>query len=180
MHNAPKKEDEKVVPLSSREKYLYRLGKILDHIYHAPSVELTFQELRKDILYLLDAQESIVFLMSEDQTKLVSIPPAKNITVEINEQSIAGYVATTKTPVIIQNVYNKKELTAIHPNLNFDRDQDITLDVRIVQVMALPMLWGKTLVGVFFLCNKVHGDSFNEEDKISAAKIANNFAMAYQ
>lgn len=179
LNNTPKKEDEKVVPLNSREKYLYRLGKILDHIYHAPSVELTFQELRKDILYLLDAQESIVFLISEDQARLVSIPPAKNISIQVDDQSIAGYVATTKAPVLVQNVYSKKELMAIHPNLSFDRDQDITPDVRIVQVMALPMLWGKTLVGVFFVCNKVHGDSFSEEDKISAAKIANNFAMAY-
>tara|TARA_B110000238_G_C16121865_1_gene437464 strand:- start:573 stop:2573 length:2001 start_codon:yes stop_codon:yes gene_type:complete len=85
--------------------------------------------------------------------------------------SIAGYVALSQLPLIINDPYNKEELAGIHKRLKFaDKfDKNSTFTTR--NIICIPILDSGVLMGVMQVINK-RDVSFSNKDLTLAIEIA--------
>ncbi|MBX9766057.1 MAG: GAF domain-containing protein [Bdellovibrionales bacterium] len=81
----------------------------------------------------------------------VSEPPSGDLLVEINENSIVGYVATTAAPVRVRDAY------ALPPEATYDFNPsyDRASGYRTKSVLAIPIRSKDKIIGVLQLINKV-------------------------
>ncbi len=87
-------------------------------------------------------------------SKFKSGEDIKEIRVPLSNSSIAGYVALNKQEVLIQDVYEEQQLHEIHENLSFNKSFDEKSGFRTKSVIAVPVLFGDVLLGVFQLLNR--------------------------
>jgi len=125
---------------------------------------------RKEILNTYDAEMATIYLVDSTEKEIFSwtILPGtriKNIRIPINKKSIAGYVAQSKKIINIEDVYNRNELLAIDPALSFDSTYDRKNGTRTRQVLAVPILFKKSLLGVIQLINKKSSETFTLEEQ---------------
>lgn len=81
--------------------------------------------------------------------------------IPINTESIAGYIASTRETLNIEDVYQLPEGTSYHYNPSFDE----TTGYQTRSILAAPILnSAHDLVGVIQLINKEQGETFNAED----------------
>ncbi len=100
--------------------------------------------------------------------------------IEINEHSLAGYVAKTGEPLLIPDVYQLKE-TAYQFNKHFDE----IAHYRTKSVLTVPLITSQgTVIGVMQIINKKSKDgrliSFTKEDMRLVNFFANNASVAIE
>ncbi len=81
----------------------------------------------------------------------VSAPPSGDLLVEINENSIVGYVATTAAPVRVRDSYALPAEATYDINPSYDRASGY----RTKSVLAIPIRSKDKIIGVLQLINKV-------------------------
>ena len=96
----------------------------------------------------------------------------KEIRLSISTKSIAGYSALKQVPINIKNVYDDEELTSIDPDLKFDKIWDQEVGFVSKQVLVVPIIFKKFLLGAIQLINRKDGDSFTKVDEQSLAEMA--------
>ncbi|HAW77842.1 MAG TPA: general secretion pathway protein GspE [Alteromonas australica] len=79
------------------------------------------------------------------------------IKVPISPMSIAGYVALSQTPLLIDNPYDQQELKAVHPRLRFADKFDKTSDFKTHNILCIPIMNAGVLMGVMQIINKKAG-----------------------
>ncbi len=57
----------------------------------------------------------------------------------MNTESVAGYTAFSNTVLNILDAYDDDEITALHPDLNFDKTWDAKTGYRTTQILAVPI-----------------------------------------
>jgi HD-GYP domain-containing protein (c-di-GMP phosphodiesterase class II) len=102
-------------------------------------------------------------------------------TIPINQQSIAGYVALTGEPLIIDNVYHLPEEVSYSSNHDFDRISNY----RTRSMLTIPLFSSlNEIIGVIQIINaKDQNDTiipFKEEDKFYVTFLANSAAVAIE
>ncbi len=115
---------------------------------------------------------------AQNDTQLRELPPGEKLpylffSFPINEASIAGYVATKKETLIIDDVY---EISEEKP-YKFNKLTDMTTNYRTKSMFTIPLIMNDgQLLGVLQIINKLNenGDviSFDNDDKI----FINHFA----
>ena len=93
--------------------------------------------------------------------------------VPISQASIPWYVAKTGHIINIRNAHNDKEVSAIHPQLRFDKSWDSSNGRLTKQILAVPVRFHRFPFGVFQLSNKFDDGYFTADDEELAWKIAN-------
>ena len=140
-----------------------------------PSLLDAYHKLEPFILNLFDAERMSIFQRRRQHQDLVARfktgKETKEIKVPISPMSLAGYVALSQSPLLINDPYNQQELAAIHPRLKFADKFDKTSTFKTRNVICVPILDSGVLMGVMQIINKKQG-GFAQEDLDLANTVA--------
>jgi type II secretory ATPase GspE/PulE/Tfp pilus assembly ATPase PilB-like protein len=171
------------LPIENQELNYYKaLHDIANQIHSAKNTDDILINLQDDILSLFDADRITIYVVEgkkkEVYSRFKSADVQREIRVSINNQSIAGYTANTVQTVNIANAYDRDELAKINKDLFFDRSWDEASGYLTKQILSLPVLYKKYVIGVLQLINKKNGDRFTQEDQDSAEEMAKVLGIA--
>ncbi len=157
-------------------EFQQQLNAIYERIHMAERMEDVVWDVMDDVLDVLQAERMTVYERSSDGAEIVSRFKTGDdvgiIRVPLSPSSIAGYVAMSQQSVLIDDVYDAEQLTAIHPRLHFDYSYDQAGGFLTKSMMAVPICFGDTMLGVLQVMNRMDEGAFNEQDLILAQEIA--------
>jgi len=93
--------------------------------------------------------------------------------------SIAGFTALSRKTVNIKDAYDASELATLHASMRFDASWDKKSGFRTTQVLSIPILFDKYILGVLQLLNKRGGGSFSARDQEAAEELAKILGIAF-
>lgn len=142
-----------------------------------------YQELEPLILELLKAERMSIFQRRLQHQDLVARfktgKETKEIKVPISPLSIAGYVALSQLPLIINDPYDSHELSNIHPRLRFADKFDKNSTFKTQNILCVPILNAGVMMGVLQIINKKSGE-FNDSDLKVAQKLADKIGAKFR
>lgn len=146
-------------------------------IYTVRTLDALVDLLRDNLLRVFEIEMASIFLIDSLKMQLVSwvVLPGKSlrkIRIPINKVSIAGYTASARELVLIQDPYDQEELHRIDSDLQFDYSWDKQAGIRTRQILATPIMEQRSLLGVIQLMNKCDDMTFKKEDKILIKELA--------
>lgn len=177
------KSSKKININEERISYLERLHKITHLIHAADNLDEILLHIKDSILSLFDAERITIYIVdklkNEIYSKIKTGAVPTEIRVTINKQSIVGYVASTGASLSINDAYNASELKAIYPDLQFDQSWDKRTGYRTRQILAQPLMYERSLVGVIQIINKKSDDNITQQDRRSLQEIAEVLGLAF-
>jgi len=172
-----------VEALQRELQFSKKLNFITNKIHASKDIDDILINLRESILSLFDADRITIYVVDGINKEIVSRfktgEEVSEIRVPINNKSLSGYSATSGKMVNIVNAYDNNELKQINPELSFDRSWDEITGYKTEQVLAAPIKFGKYLLGVVQLINKVSNKQFTLEDQKNVTEIANVLGIAF-
>jgi type II secretory ATPase GspE/PulE/Tfp pilus assembly ATPase PilB-like protein len=180
--------DSQMLPVEKRgmtfEVLFYRqLQKVTTRIHETENIDQLMLDSSDEICKLLNADRLTLYAVSEDGASIISkiktgLNVAKDLKLPISVQSIAGYVAMSKAPVNIADVYDDDALKRIHPSLAFLKQVDQRSGYRTKQMLVMPILDGDQLHGVVQVINSKADAPFGELEVDGATQICKTLATA--
>jgi type II secretory ATPase GspE/PulE/Tfp pilus assembly ATPase PilB-like protein/putative methionine-R-sulfoxide reductase with GAF domain len=151
---------------------------------HEGSFKRILSGMKKGILSSYQVEMATIYFVDSTQKEIFSwaVLPGNSLSsirIPIGSKSIAGYVAQNRKVVAVQNVYNNQELISIDPALSFDPTWDRKTGVTTRQVLAVPILCHKSLLGVVQLINKQTGEVFTVEDQKQLFDLTESLGNAF-
>ena len=123
---------------------------------------------------LLDAEGATLYLVDPIENKLVSqsikSERVKEISLNIDNSSIAGYTAINRRSMNIKDAY--ADLTGFHPDLVFNKEIDQKTGKKTRNIITQPLVIQDDLIGVLQVVNKISGN-FDEDDQL----LLKNFSI---
>ncbi|MDP3537088.1 MAG: GspE/PulE family protein [Azonexus sp.] len=171
--------------VASRLLFLKNLQTVTNKIHATSNIDEIMLELSQDICNLFNADRLSIYVVGEDKLSIVSkvktgLNSFKDIRLPISEQSVAGYVAATKSPVNISDVYDEVELKQYSPKMQFLKEVDRRTGYRSKQMLVVPVLDSAgELLGVLQLINHRQDVSFPVDVQEGAGELAKTMAIAF-
>ncbi len=169
--------------LDKQIEYQKHLNSITKRIHSAIGTDGILQNLQDDILRLFKAERLTLYTVDNLREEVVSKFKTGNeireIIVPADKKSITGYCAASGKAVNVLDVYDEYELGRINPDLRFDKSWDQRSGYKTNQILAAPIIYNKSILGVIQLINKKEGYSFTQEDQYSILDIANFLQEAF-
>ncbi|NLH20529.1 MAG: hypothetical protein GX462_10775, partial [Thermotogaceae bacterium] len=138
LSNAPQVEE-----LLKNLEFHKSIQNVNNRINSAENIKEIIVDIKEDIrklfninrlkIYAIDKEKKELYTFNSDNDGLTEIRLA------VSNVSIAGYAANNKKTVIINDVYDERELRKINDKLKFDRSSDRQLGVLTGQVVAIPI-----------------------------------------
>jgi type II secretory ATPase GspE/PulE/Tfp pilus assembly ATPase PilB-like protein len=167
---------------NSEISYRKNLQDICNKIHAAEDLDEILVDLKDEITGLFEAERLTVYVVNGKTRELVSRFKSGNETEEIrismSNSSISGCSAFKRKLINIKNVYDRSELKSVDPELEFDRRWDLKAGFKTHQVLAVPIICKKFLLGVIQLINRHGGGSFTRLDEQSAGEMADILGIA--
>ncbi|MES2942583.1 MAG: GspE/PulE family protein [Pseudomonadota bacterium] len=166
------------------EALFYRqLHHVTARIHDTENLEQIMLEASQDICKLLNADRLTLYAVNEDQTAIVSkiktgLNSSSDLKLPISPQSIAGYVAFSRTSLNLPDVYDDEALKQIHPSLTFLKVVDKRSGYRTKQMLVAPILEGKTLHGVLQVINNKSDEPFGDLEVDGVSELCKTLATA--
>ncbi len=180
--------DSQMLPPEKRgvtfEVLFYRqLQQVSTRIHETENIDQIMLESSQDICKLFNADRLTLYAVNEDRSAIISkfktgLNTAKDLKLPISAQSIAGYVAMSKQPVNIADVYDDDALKRIHPTLSFLKEVDKRSGYRTKQMLVVPILDGTVLHGVIQVINNKSDQPFGDLEIEGAAQLCKTLATA--
>jgi type II secretory ATPase GspE/PulE/Tfp pilus assembly ATPase PilB-like protein len=163
--------------------YRKRLMEIANAINAAPGIPEILVDLKDRMLDLVEAERVTIFALDTKNQELFSLFKAgqevREIRVPKSFASIAGFTALSRKTANIASAYDSAELTALHASLRFDARWDKSSGFKTMQVLSIPILFDKYLLGVLQLINKRGGGTFSARDEAAAEELAKILGIAF-
>ncbi len=166
------------------EALFYRqLHHVTARIHDTENLEQIMLEASQDICKLLNADRLTLYAVNDDQTAIVSkiktgLNSSSDLKLPISPQSIAGYVAYSKTSLNLPDVYDDEALKQIHPSLTFLKVVDKRSGYRTKQMLVAPILEGKILHGVLQVINNKSDEPFGDLEVDGVSELCKTLATA--
>lgn len=175
--------EEHVTALQNRLAYAERLKQLMNRIHAAQNIDQLLISLQDDMLDLFEAEHLTLYAVDYDTRELYSrfldLDSVQEIRLDLNERSIAGFVAHSKRTVNLADAYDSAELARLHPALRFDRSWDEKTGVRTRQVLTVPVCGQDgALTGVLQLLNKTGAARFSQADEEQVGELARTLGVA--
>jgi len=168
--------------LKSEVEYRIRLQQIGNKINAAKNLDEILINLKDEILSLFEAQRITIYIVDGKKRELVSRFKSGDeigeIRIPISTSSIAGCSACKQKLLNIKNVYDKNELSTIDVDLTFDSRWDQKTGFTTRQVLVIPIIFQKFLLGALQLINRTDGAEFSERDEQSVQELAHILGIA--
>ena len=175
-------KDRQIQHLTSEVVYRTRLQAICNKINAVNNLDEILIDLKDDITSLFEADRVTLYVVDAHKRELVSRFQSANdieeIHVPISTKSIAGWCAFKNRPVNVTNAYDVKELAAIDPALRFDESWDMLTGFTTRQVLAHPIVFKNSLLGVIQLTNRKVGSAFGQIDERSLKEVSDILGIA--
>ena len=160
-----------------------RLNELILKFNQAENINEIFLELEESLIELFSCERVTIYAIDKKTKQLYSrLKTGKEsleIRVNIDNTSIAGYVANNRKLVNLKDAYDENERNHKYPGICFDSSWDRKSGFRTRSVLACPLiLKNKYLVGVLQLINKKEGAFFDLEDETLIKKFAPGLAAA--
>jgi len=160
------------------------LQNVTNRIHAAQNIKQILVDLKDGILNLFNAHSITIYVVDKDRHEIFSMFLAgtklKEIRLQINNKSIAGFVANMRVAVNITDAYNKTELKNIDPELSFDYSWDKKSGYKTRQILAVPIYSNNELMGVIQILNRKFGvGKFTEDEMGLALEIAVVLGIAF-
>ena len=170
--------------LSTGLHFEKKLLALVNAIHAATDTNSIMLGLRQQILDVYQVEMATIFLMDVSKKKLNSwlLLPGEflqKISLPVTPESITGYVAVTSETVNVHDVYDTDELQNIDPALKFSGTWDKKGKVRSKQLLAAPITYKNSLLGVVELINKISDTPFTEKDEEHIHMLAETLAIAF-
>ena len=162
-----------------------QLQDITNQINTAQNIKQILVDLKDGILTLFSAHAVTIYVVDQVKNEIYSMFLAgtqiREIRVPISNRSIAGYVANTGKGVNIADAYDTNTLKSIHKDLTFDVSWDKKTGFRSRQILAAPIFYNKSLMGVIQILNKKPGGlgTFSDEEVGFIKEIADVLGIAF-
>jgi type II secretory ATPase GspE/PulE/Tfp pilus assembly ATPase PilB-like protein len=173
--------------LAEKLGFQQKLQAVTNKIHATRNIDEIILELSQELCNLFNADRLTIYLLSEDKGSIVSkvktgLNSFKDIKLPINEQSIAGFVATNKRVVNIRDVYDDAELKSYSAQLNFLKAVDAKTGYRTKQMLVAPVLEAKTrdLIGVVQIINNKAGTPFPPMMEEGVQSLTETLAIAFR
>jgi len=183
LQSKPVSQDNLAEKLSFQQK----LQAVTNKIHATKNIDEIILELSQELCNLFNADRLTIYLTSEDKGSIVSkvktgLNSFKDIKLPINEQSVAGFVASSKRTINIRDVYDDVELKSYSPQLNFLKAVDAKTGYRTKQMLVAPVLEakGKDLVGVVQIINSKTGQPFPPMMEEGVVQLSETLAIAFR
>jgi type II secretory ATPase GspE/PulE/Tfp pilus assembly ATPase PilB-like protein len=163
--------------------FFRQLQHVTTRIHETENVDQIMLEVSPDICKLLNADRLTLYAVNDDRTAIISkiktgLNTSRDLKLPISAQSIAGYVAFSKQPVNIADVYDDEALKRVHPTLSFLKEVDKRSGYRTKQMLVVPILDGEALHGVLQVINNKSDQPFGELEVEGAAQLCKTLATA--
>ncbi len=163
--------------------FFRQLQHVTTRIHETENVDQIMLEVSQDICKLLNADRLTLYAVNDDRTAIISkiktgLNTSRDLKLPISAQSIAGYVAFSKQPVNIADVYDDEALKRVHPTLSFLKEVDKRSGYRTKQMLVVPILDGEALHGVLQVINNKSDQPFGELEVEGAAQLCKTLATA--
>ena len=161
------------------------LGALFDRMQQAEHLEEIIYELEQQLLSVLEAERMTIYRKAQNGKEVVSWYKSgedmlEEIRLPLSPSSIAGYVAMSGSPLLIPDVYDADFLASIHPELAFDYSYDQTTGYLTTSMLAVPIKYGETMLGVMQVINRQDGGSFTEDDLNIANEISRGLGQKFR
>jgi type II secretory ATPase GspE/PulE/Tfp pilus assembly ATPase PilB-like protein len=173
--------------LAEKLGFQQKLQAVTNKIHATKNIDEIILELSQELCNLFNADRLTIYLLSEDKGSIISkvktgLNSFKDIKLPINEQSIAGFVATNKRIVNIRDVYDDAELKSYSAQLNFLKAVDAKTGYRTKQMLVAPVLEAKSkeLIGVVQIINNKAGHPFPPMMEEGVASLTETLAIAFR
>ena len=166
------------------EALFYRqLQQVTVRIHETDNIEQIMLEVSPEICKLLNADRLTLYALNEDNTAIVSkvktgLNSSRELKLPITPQSIAGFVAFSRKPVNLPDVYDDAALKQIHPALTFLKEVDKRSGYRTRQMLVAPILEGNRLHGVLQFINNKSDQPFGELEVDGVSQLCKTLATA--
>ena len=166
------------------EALFYRqLQQVTVRIHETDNIEQIMLEVSPEICKLLNADRLTLYAVNEDNTAIVSkvktgLNSSRELKLPITPQSIAGFVAFSRKPVNLPDVYDDAALKQIHPALTFLKEVDKRSGYRTRQMLVAPILEGNRLHGVLQFINNKSDQPFGELEVDGVSQLCKTLATA--
>jgi type II secretory ATPase GspE/PulE/Tfp pilus assembly ATPase PilB-like protein len=178
--------DSALADVGSRLAFFKNLQVVTNKVHATTNIDEIMLELSQDISDLFNADRLTIYAVSDDKSAIVSkvktgLNSFKDLRLPISEQSVAGYVASSRKLVNIHDVYDEAELQAINPNLRFLGEVDRRTGYRTMQMLVAPILDALSgeLYGVVQIINHKPGTPFNEIAEEGIRSLCETLAIAF-
>ena len=163
--------------------YFRQLQLVTNRIHETENIDQIMLEASQDICKLFNADRLTLYAVNEDRTSIISkvktgLNTSRDLKLPISAQSIAGYVALSKTMVNIADVYDEDALKKIHPNLSFLQEVDKRSGYRTKQMLVAPVMDGSTLYGVLQVINNRSDQPFAKLEEDGAQQLCKTLGIA--
>ncbi|MBI5107509.1 MAG: GAF domain-containing protein [Rhodocyclales bacterium] len=173
--------------MQDRLDFARKLQILTNKIHGTDNVTQIMLDLSSEISELFQCERLTLYVYNKERGALVSkvktgIDAGKDLVLPVNRQSIAGYVAATRSTVRIDDLNDAVELGKIDPELHFFNQVDTITGFKSRQMLAAPLLQGtnKELVGVLQLINQRADGRFDRvaEEGLEALTATLSLALA--
>ncbi|MEH6813768.1 MAG: GspE/PulE family protein, partial [Motiliproteus sp.] len=174
---------ENTAPAATDEFY-EKLTTLIRKLHEAKSFSDAFEHLEPSMLDLFQADRISVYQRNRSNKEIFCRFKTGNefrqIQLPISPRSLAGFVALSRKPLLISDVYNTEGLKKLHPQLNFDSSFDHKSGFKTKSVLVVPILHNKVLLGVLQIINRRDGTTFNAKDLKRALELAQLIAQKFR
>ncbi|MBC7781482.1 MAG: Flp pilus assembly complex ATPase component TadA, partial [Proteobacteria bacterium] len=180
--------------LADKLRFSQGLQSVTNRIHATSELDEIMLELSQEICTLFEADRLTIYVTTEDGNSIVSkvktgLNSFKDLKLPINEQSIAGFVASSRRVLNIDDVYNDDELKRFSPQLHFLKEVDKRTGYRTKQMLVVPVCESsskesasdpgkRALVGVIQIINSKAGRAFSQTAEDGARQLAETLAIA--
>jgi len=163
--------------------YFRQLQQVTNRIHETENIDQIMLEASQDICKLFNADRLTLYAVNEDRTSIISkvktgLNTSRNLKLPISAQSVAGYVALSKTMVNIADVYDDEALKKIHLGLSFLQEVDKRSGYRTKQMLVAPVMDGTTLYGVLQVINNRSDQPFARLEEDGAQELCKTLGIA--
>ncbi|MDO8790074.1 MAG: GAF domain-containing protein [Sulfuritalea sp.] len=182
----PQTDQQQLAAMQVRLDFAKKLQALSNKVHATDNIAQIMIGLSPEICELFQCERLTLYVVNKERGALVSkvkmgIDSNKELVLPIDKQSIAGYVALTRSTVRINNLNDPEELSSIDPELQFRKQVDEITGYRTERMLVAPLLQGlsKELVGVLQLINQRADGQFDSVSEDGLEQFCAVLALAF-
>jgi len=173
---------------SADEDFVRKLSQIYKKLKFAKNLKKAMKEVEGEMLGMLGCKLFTIYQSVDNGKEIIAsfkggIGSDEHtdfvIRVPFSPTSLAGYVALSQRPILVENVYNSEELTNIHPRLQWDKTFSESKGLYFKSMMVIPIK-DEILLGVIQIINLRDDAVFTKEDLKHATMVAQMLARQFR